>query len=285
MVVEMTSLQGEIGRIYALQSGEPPEVAEAIFEHYLPRGPEDRLPESQAGVLVGLADRLDTLMGLFATGYQPSGTRDPYALRRTAIGLIQLLVGREVGFDLRAGVAHAAEFLPLDIPAEIMQNCLEFLVSRLQALLISEGYAYDAVEAVLAAQGHDPYRAGHALDSLERWRERSDWDELLQAYARCARIIRGETEDYAVAVKRMVEPAEKELWEALLSAEAEPQAPGSVDDFFHHFQPLVPAITKFFDDVLVMVEDPALRSNRLGILQRIVALADGIVDLSKLEGF
>jgi glycyl-tRNA synthetase len=285
MVVEMTSLQGEMGREYARHGGEPPEVAEAIFEHHLPRFAGDYLPESKSGWIVGLADRLDTLMGLFAAGLQPTGARDPYAMRRVAIGLVQILISHDVRFDLRKALKQASEGLPLESDEAAMEACLNFIVTRQQTYLLNEGHSYDVVEAILAEQGHDPFGAERAVRELERWRERKDWLEILQAYARCARITRDEEELHELNPKGFVEEETRDLYVALKQVEDSPLAPGSVDDFLAAFLPLIPLINTFFDEVLVMTEDVDLRTNRLALLQRIVALANGVADMSKLEGF
>ncbi len=285
MVIEMTALQGEIGRVYALESGEPEGVADAIRDHYLPRSANDRLPETEAGVAVGLADRLDTLIGLIAAGYKPTGARDPFALRRTAIGLVQVLIVRNISMDLHAAIDAAKDNLPIPAPEDSVKECLEFITARLQAHLLAEGKPHDAVEAVLAEQGFDPTRAACAVESLKAWRERKDWPEMLQAYARCARITRGEESTFTVRPDMLEEGAEKELFAAVLGAESVDREKGSIDDFFTMFQPLVPVITHYFDEILVMAEEPELRSNRLGTIQRVVKLAHNVLDLSRLEGF
>ncbi len=138
---------------------------------------------------------------------------------------------------------------------------------------------------MLAAQGHNPAAAARAVRELTQWVNRPDWSTILPAYARCVRITRDQRERYAIDPERFVEPAEKHLLSVLLQAEVTSRRPGSVEDFFKVFLPMIPVINRFFDEVLVMAEDPALRANRLGLLQRIVALADGVADFSKLEGF
>jgi glycyl-tRNA synthetase len=285
MVVEMTSLQGEMGREYAKHQGEPESVAQAILDHYLPRFAGDRMPSSIPGLIIGIADRMDTLVGLFAAGIQPTGARDPFAMRRTAIGLIQNLIAHEVRFDLHRGLKLAAEGLPIEASEEEIQASVDFIVAREQGHFLREGYRHDAVESVLAAQGYDPAGAAQALEALEKWRARQDWDEILQAYARCARITRAEKEIYTVDPKRFVEKGERSLFKELGWAEKATRESGSVDDFFSAFTPLIPIITTFFEDILVMADEKELRDNRLGLLQRIVALAVGVMDLSRLEGF
>ena len=158
MVVEMTSLQGQMGRTYALHSGEPRAVAQAILEHYLPRYPGDGRPESQPGLLVGLADRLDSLVGLFAAGLAPSGNKDPFALRRAAVGLVGNLVTWDLDFDLRVAVSAAAAHQPLVTGEESQIAVLDFVEERLRNVLLESGRRYDVVEAVLTPQGHNPAR-------------------------------------------------------------------------------------------------------------------------------
>jgi glycyl-tRNA synthetase len=159
MVVEMTALQGFIGQQYALRAGESEDVAEAIFEHYLPRGAGDFTPQHKAGLAVGIADRLDSLAGLFAAGLAPTGNKDPFALRRAALGLVQNLVAWQQNFDLRQGLDAAAKLLPVEAAQKDIDDCLEFIVGRMRNQLLDEGYHFDVVDAVLAAQGHNPASA------------------------------------------------------------------------------------------------------------------------------
>jgi len=282
MVMEMTSLQGEVGRINALKSGEPEAVAQAIYEHYLPRFAGDQVPQSRPGLAVGLADRLDTLIGLFAAGHKPSGARDPFALRRTAIGLIQVLVEHQQRIDLRQALIDAATVQAFEGAEAQVEACLEFLATRERALLL-EDFPHDAVEAVLAAQSHDPAGASSAVEQLGVWRKRQDWPTLLQTYARCVRITRDLGEQYEVDPEKLVEPAEVKLHQTVLALDAGES--GSIDSLLQQIEQLLPAITKFFEDVLVMADNDQVRQNRLGLLQQITRLADGVADLSLLEGF
>jgi glycyl-tRNA synthetase len=290
MVVEMTSLQGVMGRIYALHSGESKTVATAIYEHYLPRFAGDILPESRPGLLVSLADRLDSLAGLFAAGLAPTGARDPFAQRRAALGLVQTLSARQVDFDLRAGVESAKELLPIPMSAENQAACLDFIIERLRNALLEQGWKYDIVDAVVAVQGHNPARTIRSVQELTTWVNRANWSTILPAYARCVRITRDQKSRFTVDPAALVEAPEHELFIALQTAEASLAAvhaaqPVSPDSCLQAFLPMIPAINRFFDIVLVMAEEPAVRQNRLGLLQRIAALADGVADLSKLEGF
>jgi glycyl-tRNA synthetase len=285
MVVEMTSLQGIMGREYALRSGEPAEVADAIYEHYLPRSSGDELPASLPGACIGLADRLDSLVGLFAAGYKPSGTRDPFALRRAALGIVQVLVDGELHIDLRDAITRAADLLPLPADADVQADVLDYIVQRLRGVLLERGLRYDVVDAVLSEQGHDPYLAAQTTRRLQEWVQRENWTKLLNAYSRCVRIVRDQDTEHAVDPGLFQESESATLFQALQQEQAALPTGASVDEILAAIQALVPAITAFFDKVLVMAEDPALRANRLGMLQGIAALTDGTADLSKLEGF
>ncbi|GAH88252.1 unnamed protein product, partial [marine sediment metagenome] len=185
MVVEMTSLQGTMGRYYALNSGEPSPVADAIFEHYLPRSAGDQAPKSLPGLAVGLADRLDSLAGLFAVGLAPSGTKDPFGQRRAALGVVGNLMEWRQDFDLREALQAAATRLPRELTLEDLENCLTFIVERQRNLLLELGEPFDVIDAVLSAQGHNPYRASQAVAALSVWVKKPDWDTILPAYARC----------------------------------------------------------------------------------------------------
>ncbi|NOY98564.1 MAG: glycine--tRNA ligase subunit beta [Chloroflexi bacterium] len=281
MVVEMTSLQGIMGHEYALRSGESQAVAEAIGEQY------QTVPQSAVGVALALTDRLDSLVGLFAAGLAPTGTKDPFGLRRAAIGVVQPLIEHDIDFDLRAALKKAAALQPVEVSDEVLDKVLDFIVGRLRVLLQERGCRYDVVEAVLAAQGRNPAAAARAVGQLQSWVERDDWDEIFPAYSRCVRIERSAQAEadrpLTVDQKYLLEDAEKRLYKALQKTVHHP--PSSVDEALNAVAALVPAINKFFDDVLVMAEDETVRANRLSLVGRIASLADGIADLSKLEGF
>ncbi len=294
LVVEMTSLQGLMGREYALASGEPEDVAQAIEEHYRPRHAGDALPRTPGGIAIALADRLDSLVGLFAVGLQPTGSADPYGLRRAALGIVQILIEREIDLDLRQAVEWAAmgytqELGGSFVTAEAQGAVLAFIGGRLEGVL-RELYPYDVVAAVLAEQAHNPYQAYLACRQLRERTLREGWEDLLDAYARCARITRGQEKEYSLKPRSFKEPAEKALYKAYKQAADQIGPDADVDDLLTAFEPMVPAISGFFapadeGGVLVMHEDEAVRENRLALLQHVVRLADGIADLSRLEGF
>lgn len=288
MVVEFTSLQGVMGREYALKSGERPEVAQAIFEHYLPRFAGDALPQTKIALAVGLADRLDSLAGLFAVGLIPTGSADPYGLRRDALAMVQNLLAHEIPFSVEKGLGKAAQLLPVEASSDALSEALDFVVERLRGYLRDEGFRYDVVDAVLAERGDDPFRARQGVDDLSRWLAREDWDYILDNYARCVRITRDFEERFTLSPNRFVEPAEEELYASYKEARERITPQSSVDEFLTAFLPLVDVIERYFareSGVLVMAEDKAIRENRLAQLQHTAALADGIVDLSRVEGF
>ncbi len=280
MVTEMTSLQGIIGREYALRSGEAAEVAEAIGEQY------ETIPQSATGLGLALADRLDSLVGLFAAGLAPSGTKDPFALRRAAIGVVQPLLAHHRDFDLSAAVDLAAKLQPVEVTEETKAAVLTFIEGRLRVVLRERGYAHDVVDAVLGQAGKNPARAARFVEELSAWVAREDWEKILPAYSRCVRIIRSasvESNQWSVDGGQLVESAEKELYEAVLNTEN--RKPNTVNDALSEIEKLVPAINNFFDNVLVMDKDEAIKNNRLALVGKVASLMNGLADLSYLEGF
>jgi glycyl-tRNA synthetase len=280
MVMEMTSLQGVIGREYALRSGEQQDVANAIGEQYQP------VPKSKSGLAVALTDRIDSLVGLFAAGLAPTGAKDPFALRRAAIGVVQPLIEHGIKFDLREAVGKAANLQPIEVKEAAQTQVLDFIAGRLRVVLNDLGYRYDVVDAVLAEQSANPAAAAEAVKQLQTWVERKDWGTILPGYARCVRIIRSAKLDdgpLTIDDKKFVEQAEKGLYAAIQSSIL--QRPSSVDEFLNIVVKLIPPINAFFDKVLVMAEEQEIKQNRLALVGQIANLSTGIADLSKLEGF
>ncbi len=280
MVVEMTALQGVMGRYYARLSGESEAVAEGIFEHYLPRSADDILPNQLPAAVVGIADRLDSIVGLFAVGLAPTANKDPFALRRAALGLNQILIGMDLDFDLQDALQLAAEAYDMPIDEKTLQSAFDFVKGRLHGVLLEQGYRYDVIEAVEQVQAHDPAKANRYAAILNNWVQCPTWDEILPAYSRCVRITRNLEESYTLKPEGLVDDSEKALHQALEAINV-----NSFEDGLQAVNQLVPSINTFFDNVLVMAEDEALRQNRLALLQNIVALLTHYADLSKLEGF
>lgn len=285
MVVEMTSLQGVMGREYALRQGNPPEVANAIFEHWQPRSADDGLPASAAGTVLAVADRLDSLAGLFAVGLAPKSTADPYGLRRAALGIIQILVAKKLDVDLRAAIELAALQQPVEVSPEARAAVLDFIGGRLRAWVEEQDWPRDVIAAVLAEQSHNPYRAMQGLEQLSQWVKRPNWEQILDSFARCVRITRDDETISAVNPDSFSEPQEKKLYDAYQKAADKLDADDNVDAFLKAFEPMLPVVTDFFDHVMVNVEDETTRQNRHGLLQAISAMQRSRADLSYLSGF
>jgi glycyl-tRNA synthetase len=281
VVVEMTSLQGAMGREYALLDGNPPDVADAIFEHWQPRGADDKLPAGAPGALLALTDRLDSLVGLFGVGLAPKSTADPYGLRRAALGIIQIMIDRKWDTDLSGLVDLVASAQPVQISDEARKQVLDFIAGRLSVWLGDQGWAADVLAAVLAEQSTNPYRALVAVRELTEWVKRPNWESILDSFARCVRITRSEGQAYTLDPGKLADAHEKALYEAYQKAATALNDRASVDAFLSAFEQAVPAVTNFFDHVMVNVDDEALRYNRiaLGRLQK------GRADLSLLSGF
>jgi glycyl-tRNA synthetase len=286
MVVEMTSLQGAMGEIYALRGGESPAVAQAIREQYLPRYAGDATPASTVGLALSLADKLDSLAGLFAAGAIPTGNADPFGLRRAALGVVNNLLASKQDFSIRTGLAAAAKLQPVEVTSEALTETENFITRRLQGVLLDAGFAYDIVEAVLAVRGDNPTSANRACAALSRMVAAPGWSEDFTAYARCARITRALSENFVLQPDRYQEDVEHKLHSAYLDAAATlAQADEPADLLGAQLQKLQAPINDYFEKVLVNADDPALRSARLGLIQHIAALPSSVADLSKLQGF
>jgi glycyl-tRNA synthetase len=283
MVTEFPSLAGIMGGEYARRSGEDPLVAEAITEHVFPRFPGDRLPASEIGIVLGLADRLDSLVGLFAVGITARGSSDPYGLRRQATGLLQILTERGIHLDLRQAIDAAANVHTVEVSPQIKATVLDFVLRRLEQMLVDQGYRRDRIVAVLNARGTTPALAAASLGELERLADTPRFAEVVEAYLRVARIVDKYSVEAPLEPARLQEPAELELWNALQKARDLVSHEMSIEAFVDGFAPLRGPIQALFEQVLVITEDPYLRANRLALLREVAALADGVLDLPRLQ--
>lgn len=289
MVFEFPELQGVMGAAYAKKGGEPVEVAVGIEEHYLPRNASDRLPAGVLGAVVGLADRLDTICGIFCVGKGPSGAADPFGLRRAAIGVINVL--RDRGWHLslsaavRAGVSGVGDARKREA-AEVEAEVLEFFRGRLRGVLTGEvGLETDLAEAVLAAGAEDVVDVELRGRALTELRGRPEYEPVKVAFKRVSNILRNQ-ETGALVADALVEASERELLRALEAVELEVQRARDARDFaaaFSRIASLRPAVDRFFDEVMVMAEDSALRAARLALLRRVEALFLPLADFGKLS--
>ena len=279
LVVEMTSLQGILGREYAKRSGESDVVAKALAEQY------DRAPESIIGAVISLADRFDSLSGLFAIGLAPTGSADPWGLRRAALGVVETLIKQQASCSLRSALAAAAKLQPVTVEAKALNDAHAFLIGRERAALLDQGWRYDLVEAVLAARGDDPFVAKQSIEALTQWAAKPDWPALLDGYARCVRIVRDLPATLPLDISTDDDPYTQALHAAYQTAHQAIGPQSSIEEFLTALTPLIPAIASFFDKALVRHDDRSIRQTRQAVLQHIGRLADGIVDLTKVEGF
>ncbi|NDJ54528.1 MAG: glycine--tRNA ligase subunit beta, partial [Chloroflexi bacterium] len=246
------------------------------------------------GLAVALADRLDSIVGLFAVGLVPSGTSDPYGLRRAAVGIVQIALGRKLDLDLRelidwASLGYTRDLGENFVTDDAKTEALAFIIGR-ERVVLRETFNHDVVEAVLAEQGHNPYRAAEHARQLSVWIKSKGWENILDAYARCARITRNQDETYVLRPDDFAEQVELNLVKAYQEIAADLSRKPDLDEMLTAFEKLVPKISAFFapateGGVLVMDPDPDVRANRLALLQHIVAMADGVADFSQLEGF
>ncbi|MEZ5333368.1 MAG: glycine--tRNA ligase subunit beta [Thermoanaerobaculia bacterium] len=294
MVKEFTSLQGTVGGIYARDEGYPAEVWQAIYDQYLPVSAEDRIPRGSVGLLTGLADRLDTLVGIFGLGLVPSGSRDPFGLRRAAQGLVRIVLEADLPLDLDLAGAKAVLLYGDRLERsgdDVLSDLRPFLHDRARHLLGREGFAYDEIEAALAVGAPLPdvrarVRALHAV------REEPAFLEVVLAAKRIANIVK-DAPEHELDEKLLREDAEKSLWtesrtlrEEVVAAEAE----GEYERALRAIAGFAQYLERFFTDVLVMDEDRALRHNRIALLQgiqrtlsRIARLTEMVVDKAELR--
>jgi glycyl-tRNA synthetase beta chain len=287
MVGEFPSLQGAMGRQYAKLSGENPQVAEAVFSHYLPRHADDLLPKDAVGVLVGLADRLDTICGIFGVGLSPTGTADPYGLRRHALAVIRILSQHRLHLDLPEAVSTSLDLQKGVIsrtPEETALEVLDFFQTRLQHLLLGEGYEHETVAAVLASSGRDLVEAADKVRALEDIRQSPDFPALAVAFKRVINISLG-AEPGGVDELLFEHPEEKLLFEAAVLMESDVDAALARRDYpgaCRALAKLKGPVDAFFEKVLVMAEDPRLKKNRLTLLARISQTFFKMADFSKI---
>jgi glycyl-tRNA synthetase beta chain len=287
-VVEFPSLQGVMGRYYALASGEAPAVASAILEHYRPRFAGDDLPATVPGLLVSAADKLDTICGIFAIGQGPTGSSDPFALRRAAIGVLAMILDGGLRIRLDDAIGAALVCYPPDSGFETEANgaaVKAFLVGRLETMLRDRGLAYDTVEAVLAVAGDDPADALARARALDAARATEAMADVATAFARAKNLS-----DAAVGAgfdRSIMGASEVALADAVEAAHAKVAAAVAASDHEGALAILAGLrgpIDAFFTDVLVMDEDPAVRRNRIALLNAFIGLFDGVADFSRLQG-
>lgn len=288
MVIEFPKLQGVMGRVYSLAGGENKTVSQAVEEHYQPAFSGAALPESLCGALLAIVDKIDTLCGCFAIGLIPSGASDPYALRRQGIGIIQILLDRNMGLSLQQLVTTAIRpFYDLEAaePEEAAGAVIAFLHGRMSQLLVDEGIARDVVNAVLNASADNIPDVWSRARALSAMKSRPDFEPLAVAFKRVANIIKKTDTDNIGPVDEALfqHPSENLLYKACLdTAEkvVETLKQGRYEQALVEIAAVRQPVDSFFDDVLVMAEEPGLRANRLALLLQIARLFSGFADFS-----
>jgi len=288
MVKEFPELQGVMGRVYARLSGEPDDVCRAIEEHYLPRGAGDRLPESTLGALVGIADRLDSIAGCFRIGLIPSGSEDPYALRRAAQGVVQTILHRRIRLPLDGAVAAAlAGFETMGGDAAAAQGeILNFLRARTEALLTDRGLPAEVVSSALSAGSADVVDAALRAEALATLQREPDFGELCIAFRRVVGIV-PKGFDRAVDPARLAERAERALYAQAVELKETVDRLVAARDYqgaLREIAELKPVVDMFFEEVLVIGPDEAVTANRFALLKTVGSLFAQIADFTKFTG-
>jgi len=291
MVVEFPELQGTMGRHYAKADGERAAVADAIGEHYLPRHAGDDLPASTDGQILAIADRLDTLAGIFAVGKKPSGNRDPFGLRRAALGVVRLLVECSLDLDLRTMISIAVDAQPgtnID-NAETSDALYTFISERLRRYFLDrdDSLETETFDAVLARQPSSLVDFERRLGAVQAFIELEPASSLATANKRIANILRqaGDVNEGAVKEKLLTDGAETDLWSALTDVRERVQPLLEAREYTEALSVLAELrspVDQFFDDVMVMVDDKATRNNRLALLRELRASFLDVADISRL---
>ncbi|KAL5560498.1 hypothetical protein UlMin_036709 [Ulmus minor] len=287
VVTEFTSLSGIMARHYAIRDGYPEQIAEALFEITLPRFSGDILPITDPGIVLSIADRLDSLVGLFAAGCQPSSTSDPFGLRRISYGLVQVLVEKDKDLDLQQALQLAADVQPLKVEASTINNVHQFVVRRLEQFLVDKGISSEVVRSVLIERANLPSLAAKSAYKMDALSKGELFPKVVESYSRPTRIVRGKDVNLDIEVDEAIFETKEEraLWSSFLSIKNKIHPGIEIDEFVEASSELVQPLEDFFNNVFVMVEDERVRMNRLVMLKKISDLPRGIADLSALPGF
>jgi glycyl-tRNA synthetase beta chain len=288
MVGEFPELQGIMGRYYALHEGALPVVADAIEQHYRPRFAGDALPDSNVGRALALADKLDALAGFFGIGQIPTGDKDPFGLRRAALGVLRILMESPLPLDLAGLIREsAASFTPRTLNCEVDGPLYEFMLERLRNQLREAGHAQDAVDAVLALKPTRIDLVVPKLEAVTAFQQLPEAEALAAANKRIVNILKkaeGELPEPDVAL--LAEDAEKALFHAMVDIAPLARSHFANEDYTDALRVLAGlrgAVDRFFDEVMVMAEEPLIRKNRLALLKQLAGLMNQVADISRLS--
>ncbi|HYE81164.1 MAG TPA: glycine--tRNA ligase subunit beta [Clostridia bacterium] len=289
MVKEFDELQGIMGREYALLQGEKEAVADAILEHYLPRFAGDYLPETVNGSILSIADKMDTICGCYAIGIQPTGSQDPYALRRQAIGITSIILDAK----MHLGMAHLADtalkaFVEKEIVKgdlkTIKKDVIEFFKQRFRNVMMDKDFEYDVIDSVINAEFDDIYDAYLKIEELSKWKHKDEFLNILGSFNRVSNLA-SKAQGAEIFTALFKEKAELELYTAYTRVNTEYE--GYVDNREYGkalklMMTLKKPIDDFFDNIMVMVEDESIRNNRLGLLKSIAGMMNRMADLGAI---
>ncbi len=287
VVYEFPELQGIMGRYYAMKTGEEPEVAEAVFEHYLPRGAADILPATETGAIVSIADRLDTICGCFSVGLIPTGTQDPYGLRRQSIGVMNVILGKKYDLSLSSLAKEAVKNLKDRIKGDektIISDVLDFFKGRLHGIISSGESDQEVVDAIIDAGFDNVLDVKARVDALSRFKQSDSYESLITGFKRAQNIIRGAQIRGDISEKLFVYDEERELFKAIGEAKEAVHTLAAKKSYFEALEKLASlrdSVDSFFEKVLVMDKDEKLKNNRLALLSELTGLFSWIADFSK----
>lgn len=289
MVGEFGSLQGVMGRYYASHDGENEEVANALEEYYKPKFAGDTLPQSITSQSLAIADRLDTLVGIFAIGQTPSGDKDPFALRRASLSVLRILIESDLDLDLSHLIKIAATQHDASINAADAETAvLDFMLDRLNAYYLDKGILPDVLNAVLSTKPTKPLDINNRLLAVDAFRQGSEAESLAAANKRIGNILKKVKSDLPTSIDDalLVEKAEKDLYQTLTKLDDKVQSlidSAKYQDALAELSTLRKTVDQFFDDVMVMADDEALKNNRIALLNKLHSLFLQIADISKLQ--
>ncbi len=289
MVYEFPELQGIMGRYYALHSGENEEVAEAILEHYLPRFAGDRLAASPTGIALALAERIDNLVACFAIGIKPTGSQDPYALRRQALGIVNIILDLGLSMDLRRPIAQAYQGL-VNVKTDgsqeqISDELMDFILQRLRGVMLDKGFSFDVVDSVLALSLSDLGDIQQRIQVIQSFKTSPQYEDFMVVFNRSHNLSK-KWDSTEVKVEVLVDESEKKLYQHYLAAKesiAQNIQQQNYQAVLETLTSLRADIDQFFTAVMVMVEDTNLKAARLGMLKSIAELCNMVAEFAKLN--
>jgi len=284
MVFEFTELQGTMGRYYAMLNNEPKAVCEAIFEHYLPRNASDELPKTNEGILLSIADKMDSISGFFSIGIQPTGSQDPYALRRQAIGVINILMSREFDITLKDLFEISLSQFEMEKNEKVEDELFEFFKLRINNLLLEAGLKYDVINSVINNDSLSLYDLSKLAKEADQWLS-DDKSEIISTVLRAQNLLKA---DAYVAIDKNLFTDKSETALFAKYMEISPQIEELLKnkkyiDAFKIYEVMAPYINNVFDNVMIMDKDENVKNNRLSLLNSVVCLITQIMDVSKLN--